>query len=80
MLTVIVLAFAANAAAGVDAWLDTNKVNIGESVQLTIKADRKVSNEPDISPLKKDFDILQKSNSTSINITNGSFSSSTFWY
>ncbi len=80
LTAVILLAFTGSAWAGVDAWLDTNKVNMGESVQLTIRADRKVSGEPDIGPLKKDFDVLQSSSSTSINFTNGSLSASTSWY
>ena len=83
LLVIITAAFifsADLATAGVDAWLDTNKINIGESVQLTIKSDRKTKAEPDIAPVKKDFDILGSSSSTSINLVNGSLSSSTTWY
>jgi len=81
VLTTAVFLFSARMAlAGVDAWLDTNKINIGESVQLTIKSDRKTEAEPDITPVEKYFDILGSSSSTSINLANGSLSSSTTWY
>ncbi len=79
VVTISIL-YAQQALASVDAWLDTNKVNIGESVQLTIKADGRVSGEPDISPVEKDFDVLGKSSSTSVNFINGSLSTSTTWY
>ncbi len=80
LVLVISILYTPQALASVDAWLDTNKVNIGESLQLTIKADGRVSGEPDLSPVEKDFDILGKSSSTSVNFINGSLSTSTTWY
>ncbi len=80
IVVAVSILYAQQAVASVDAWLDTNKVNIGESVQLTIKADGRVSGEPDLSPIEKDFDILGKSSSTSVNFINGSLSTSTTWY
>ena len=70
----------ASAASKVDAWLDINRVNPGESVELTIKAPGGIRKEPDISPIKKDFEILATSSSTNVSIVNGSMSTTTLWH
>ncbi len=54
---------------------DLTQLAAGESVQLTLQSDRSGSSEPDLAPLKKDFDILGQSTSNSLQIVNGSMSS-----
>src|SRR3546814_16259704 len=46
----------------------------GESVQLNLERDGSGGAEPDLSPLKKDFDVLGRSSGSSIQIINGSIS------
>ena len=81
--TTFILAFLiiypVHAESGVDAWLDTNRTQVGNSVQLTIKADGRLSGKPDISALKKDFDIIGSSSASSVNILNNRISTTTKW-
>lgn len=69
----------AGAEDNIEAWLDQNQVSLGETVQLSIKADGGINGEPDTSPLAKDFQVLGTSSSSSINIINGSMTRSTTW-
>ena len=69
----------AGAADTIEAWLDRNQISLGETVQLSIKADGGISGEPDTSPLEKDFQVLGTSSSSSIKIINGSVTRSTTW-
>ena len=54
---------------------DRTQLAAGDSVQLTLQSDRSGSSQPDLAPLKKDFDILGQSTSNSLQIINGSMSS-----
>lgn len=62
----------AQAIAAVTATVDRNRVAMGDSLRLTITsdADENVSDIP-MTPLTRDFDILQRSTSSSVNIVNG---------
>lgn len=62
------------AQAAVTAQLDRNQVQPGESVQLMLERDGSGGAEPDLSPLKNDFDVLSQSSGSSIQIINGSIS------
>ncbi len=73
------MATAGSAAGILETRLDRTQVTLGETVQLSIKAEGKLSGEPDTTPLEKDFDVLGSSRGSSINIINGSMSSSTTW-
>lgn len=74
------LATAALAAGGLTARLDTGKVAIGGTVQLTLSADpAQLTAAPDISPLSKDFDILGTSQSSQTRVVNGARSDSVEW-
>ncbi|MEW6220937.1 MAG: BatD family protein [Thermodesulfobacteriota bacterium] len=75
----LMLAPAVQAAAGLEAWLDRDQVSLGETVQLTIKAEGRVSGEPDTTPLERDFHVLGTSSGSSIQITGGQMSSTTTW-
>ena len=65
------------ASAAVSAWLDRNQVGSGEAVQLTLKHDGETSKQPDLGPLKQDFDVLGRSTGSSIQIINGTMSAQT---
>jgi hypothetical protein len=63
-----------SAAADVTATLDRDQIAPGETVQLTLQRDGHGGGEPDLGPLKKDFDVLDRSSGSSIQIVNGSLS------
>ncbi len=68
---------AARSEAAVNAWLNSDTVAPGDTLQLTLERDGRTGAEPDLSPLRRDFDVLGTSRSSSIQIVNGSASSST---
>ncbi len=74
-----VLGLPMQAQAGVSAKLDQYIATFGEAVRLTITADGDVDGEPDIAPLKQDFDILGQSQSSNFSMINGSISRSKSW-
>jgi hypothetical protein len=74
-LLALLVAGLANAA--VSASLDSDQIVPGESVQLTLTHDGQTNDQPDLSPLDKDFDVLGRQSSTSVQIINGSTSAST---
>ena len=55
--------------------VDRTQLAAGESVQLTLQSDRSGSSDPDLAPLEKNFEILSRSTSNSLQIINGSLSS-----
>jgi len=70
-------AAAAPAPADVKASLDASQIATGDTVQLTLEHDGRTSGQPDLTPLRQDFDILGTSSSTSIELFNGSASEKT---
>lgn len=58
---------------------DTNSVIQGESFNLNFSAIDATDDEPDFSPLNKDFEILGQSQSSAMSIVNGDFSKKTEW-
>jgi hypothetical protein len=65
------------ASAAVTASLSATDIAPGDTVQLTLQHDGRGGGEPDLSPLRQDFDVLGTSRSTQIQIMNGSASAST---
>jgi len=65
------------ASAAVSAWLDPTQVGSGEAVQLVLKHDGETGKQPDLGPLKQDFDVLGRSTGSSIQIVNGKMSAQT---
>jgi hypothetical protein len=65
------------AGAAVRALLDRSEVAPGETVQLTLVLDGQSRAQPDLTPLRTDFDILGESTRSNIQIINGSYSSRT---
>ena len=55
--------------------VDRTQLAAGESVQLTLQSDRRGDSDPDLAPLEKNFEILSRSTSKSLQILNGSMSS-----
>jgi len=67
------------AAAEVSASLNQYIVPFGQSVELSIEAKGGVDGDPDINPLKQDFDILSQNQSSNFSMINGSISRSKTW-
>lgn len=63
--------------AALKAWLDSNQVAPGDSVQLTLEYEGQTSSEPDLTPLERDFDVLGSNRTTTLEILNGSSSAKT---
>lgn len=70
-------ALSTTAHAAVSASLDSNSVAPGDTVQLRLERDGQANVQPDLTPLRKNFDILGTSRSSSFQIINGQTSSST---
>lgn len=78
MLLLCLLGLHANAA-GLDARLDRTKVAEGEAVLLSLRAEGQGNGGPDLAPLARDFDILNRGHSSSFQVINGRSSSSSEW-
>ena len=63
------------AAAAVSAALDRDEVAAGDTVQLLLRHEGRGGGEPDLGPLKQDFDVLGSSSGSSIQFINGALSS-----
>jgi hypothetical protein len=61
--------------AAITATVSKNNYAAGESIQLQLQRDGGSNVQPDISPLKKDFDVLGSSSGSSVQIINGHVSS-----
>lgn len=65
--------------AAVDAQLSQNPVYIGDTFTLTISAEGGSGGEPDLAPLRKDFEIEGTGTSTRMSFVNGRMSSQVQW-
>ena len=65
------------AEAAVTATVNSTAVPSGETVQLQITRDSSADSQPDLAPLKKDFDVLGSSSGSNVQIINGHMSSQT---
>ncbi|OIR06581.1 hypothetical protein GALL_111860 [mine drainage metagenome] len=74
-ISLIFLSLSLPASAAINAWLDHDQVNQGESVQLTLQHDGQTSSQPDLSPIKQDFAIVEQSSGSKIQIINGKMNS-----
>jgi len=66
-------------AADIAVQLDRSMVEIDESFTLVFSAAASVDDDPDFKPLDKDFRILNRNKSSSIQIMNGSMSRESTW-
>ncbi|MGQ0699532.1 MAG: BatD family protein [Panacagrimonas sp.] len=74
LAAVLTLSLSARSIAAVTATLDTDQVNIGGTVRLTLENDGKSGGKPDLAPLQQDFDVLGTSTSTNLSFVNGELS------
>ncbi|TDR41696.1 oxygen tolerance protein BatD [Tahibacter aquaticus] len=77
-LLLAALVWPALAADTVRAWLDRDSMQLGETVTLNVETSGALG-EPDFSGLEADFELLNRSNSSSVSIVNGSASSTQLW-
>lgn len=78
LLLIPLLALPAHAAEQARAWLDRDSMQLGETVTLNVETNGAVG-EPDFSALQGDFELLNRSNSSSVSIVNGSATSTQLW-
>lgn len=79
LATLMGLLFMQTALAATSAQVGRNTVSVSDSFQITFETDQSVDQEPNFAPLYKDFDVMSKSKSTSINIVNGNMQRATRW-
>ncbi len=80
LLTLLLMLAAGMSEAGVRATLDRTTVYVGDTFTLTIESDsRQSSLQPNLTPLKKDFEVLGTSTSTQVRIFNGQRADKTLW-
>ena len=80
MTSILLLSFSSSAqATNIVAALDRSHVFLDESFRLELTADDSVDEDPDFSPLLKDFEILNQSQSTNMSYVNGSYSRKGVW-
>jgi len=65
------------AQAAVTATLNKNSFASGETIQLQLQRDGSADSQPDIRPLKQDFDVLGSSSGSNVQIINGHMSTQT---
>jgi BatD DUF11 like domain len=80
LMLILLLALAAPLAAAetARAWLDRDTVQMGDTLTLNVETTESTS-EPDFSALQADFELLNRSSSTSVSIVNGSTASTQLW-
>lgn len=64
---------------GLQAWLDKTQVGEGQSVDLHLMTQTNTVGEPDLSPLRKDFDILSITQGSYTQVLNGHASNMRTW-
>jgi len=80
VLTLFLLCFSLSSeAAKIQVGIDRVPVAMNESFQLTFSSSESPDGQPDFSPLKQDFDILNQQQSTQSSWINGKSSHSTKW-
>lgn len=75
--SLLLLAAGSPASGAVRAWVDNTQVAPGDTVELTLDHDGQTGSQPDLTPLKQDFDIVGRSTSSRLQIVNGKVSSTT---
>lgn len=66
-------------AADVNVKIDRGNIQLNETFTLTFEANDDVDDEPDFSPLEKDFQVLRKSTSSNISLINGNYTKTLRW-
>ena len=71
LLTALLCSALPKAYASVTAALSNTRIATGTTVQLTLTYDGLTTSEPQLAPLRRDFDILASSSSTSVQFGTG---------
>ncbi|WP_455219306.1 BatD family protein, partial [Kaarinaea lacus] len=79
ILSLMLMMSSLSVAASIEATIDRNTVQENESINLTFSSDTDVDDDPDFSPLEKDYRILNRSQSSNISIINGRVSRQMTW-
>ena len=81
IITLLFLLTTINSAwsAVISAQVDRNPVNTDETFNLFFIADESPDDDPDFSPLEKDFEVLNQSHSSNVSIINGKYSKTVKW-
>jgi len=74
LMSVLFFGLSLPAAAAISAWLSHDQIGPGETAQLTLQHDGQTDSQPDLSPLKQDFEIVGRSSGSNIQIINGKMS------
>lgn len=77
LATLIACSFSLSAQAAVTANVNKNDIAAGDTIQLRIQRDGSDDGQPDLSQLKKDFDVLGSSSGSNVQIINGHISRQT---
>ena len=78
-LSLLLLAINPASAVEIKTSLDRNPVNINESFQIIFSSTESPDDDPDFSPLEKDFEILNQSHQSNSSWINGQSSKSIQW-
>ena len=76
LLLAMALSVVATARAETRAWIDGGRGRVGEALVLNIETDQAAAT-PDLSPLMRDFSLVDQSSDRSVQWSNGSFSAKT---
>ncbi len=74
-LALVLLAWTLPALAQTRAWLDRSRTAMGQPVVLSIESDQDIG-QPDLSPLQRDFSVVDTSSSRQMQMVNGRISRS----
>ena len=77
--SVLLLCAGATRAASITVYTDRNPAVLQESFQLIFEATGDVDDDPDFSPLERDFQVISTSTSTSMNIVNTKITTTKQW-
>ncbi len=66
-------------AADIQVRIDRSQIEVNESFTLIFESNEAVDDEPDFSPLEKDFQVINKSTSSNISIINGQYMRNQRW-
>ena len=79
LVTVLLLCAGPTRAATITVYTDRNPAVLQESFQLIFESTGDVDDDPDFSPLERDFQVLSTSTSTSMNIVNAKITTTRQW-
>ena len=77
VIALLAFCFNVQALAAVTATVNKNNLAPGDTLQLRIQRDGSADGQPDLSALKKDFDVLGSSRGSNVQIINGQMSTQT---